>query len=272
MTREAYLMESPAEGRRLETKTLRGSTIRQLRWAGLRTGMRCLDVGCGTGAVTRLMAEISGPARAMGIDRSATRIEEARRIASDAGCDVRFRAASAERLPLEDDRFDLCWSRFLFEYLPDPRAALREMIRVTRPGGLVTVGDLDAQLECFDGLTPQARELLSEIHEELARSGFDRHVGRRLYGWLRAEGLEEIRVRVEPHQVFAGGLPERERANWRQKLEVIVPRMIGRGGEAERWRRASRVLRDELERPELFYYSTAVLVRGRVPRIARERA
>lgn len=264
-TGSPYLMESEAEGRRLETKTVADTTLRQLELVGLRPGMRCIDVGCGTGAVSRLMASIAGPQLVLGLDASGRRIEEARSYAASRRIEVDFVEGDAERIDAPDGGFDFCWSRFLYEYLPRPRAVLREMVRVTRPGGIVAVGDLDAQLEHFHGLVPQAEGYLREILSELDRSGFDRRVGRRLYGWFLESGLHDIEVHVMPHQVFAGGLPEREQVNWSQKLEVMVPRMIERGGDAATWRAAHELLLEQLRDPRLFYYSTLVLVRGIVP-------
>ena len=80
----AYLMDGPREGRRLEAKIRSAASRRQLRHAGLAPGMDALDAGCGSGAVTRVMAAIAGPGRATGVDASASRIAQARALACDA--------------------------------------------------------------------------------------------------------------------------------------------------------------------------------------------
>src|SRR6266498_4408883 len=78
-----YLMENPREPERLEAKTDLALAEEQLRWAGLRSGMRALDVGCGSGAVTRVMARLTSPADTIGVDQSQERLAEARRLAAE---------------------------------------------------------------------------------------------------------------------------------------------------------------------------------------------
>lgn len=157
-----YIMESPEEGNRLEAKTVKSAARRQLRLAGLAPGMHALDVGCGTGAVTRVMASIAGPGRVLGIDSSDDRLSKARALAERAGLAVAFARGDACRLALPDAAFDFSWSRFLFEYLPAPERALAEMVRVTRPGGIVAVAQRLDRANTPDGGDLQARPWLPD--------------------------------------------------------------------------------------------------------------
>ena len=91
--------------------------------------MQALDVGCGTGAVTRVMASIAAPGRVVGVDISVSRLEQARKLAGAGELDVQFIEGNAQRLPLPSSSFDHAWSRFLFEYLPKPDRALAELTR-----------------------------------------------------------------------------------------------------------------------------------------------
>jgi ubiquinone/menaquinone biosynthesis C-methylase UbiE len=190
-------MESEREGARLEGKTDAAEAERQLRAVGLCDGMCALDVGCGSGAVTRVMARVAAPGRVVGLDASEQRVALAATLAEKAGTAAEFVAGDATRMPFTDGEFDFAWSRFLFEYLPDRRAVLAEMRRVTRFGGVVVVADLDGQLSSFYPLEP---DLAAEWEKGLAlirRGGFDPEVGRKLYAGFLAEGLEQLSVTVQ---------------------------------------------------------------------------
>src|SRR3712207_4525209 len=120
----SYIMESPHEGARLEAKTDPAVFEWQLRDTGLRQGMQVLDVGCGTGAVTRSLAKIAAPGRVVGVDISTSRLTQARELAAAHGVDAEFIEGDACCLPLSSASFDYAWSRFLFEHLPEPERAL----------------------------------------------------------------------------------------------------------------------------------------------------
>lgn len=260
-----YLMENPREGERLEGKTIAAAVERQLRWAGLTEGMHALEVGCATGAATRAMARLAVPGRAVGVDQSAVRLDEGRTLAAREGLEIRFVEGEATRLPLPAASFDFAFSRFLFEYLPDPPRALSELIRVTRPGGIVAVADLDGQIESFHPLELSLRASLEEGLRLLGETGFDTRVGRKLYSWFHERGLRDLAVDVSPYQVYAGGIPEREWFNWKTKIATSVEVIIQRAGERTRWERWRDALLEAMRAPGLFYYSTMVVVRGRVP-------
>jgi ubiquinone/menaquinone biosynthesis C-methylase UbiE len=256
-----YVMESPREGARLEVKTDPAASEQQLRTTGLQRNMQALDVGCGTGAVTRVMASITAR-RVVGVDMSVSRLEQARKLAAASGLDVRFVEGDAQRLPLPSSSFDYVWSRFLFEYLPEPERALAELARVAREGGIVVVADLDGQMERFYPLEASVRLDLLEAMRLLGEANFDPWVGRKLYHWFYRANLHDIRVRVLPYQVYAGGLPERDYKNWHEKLHTAANYLIQRTGERERWERSRDALLAQIGRPGVFYYSSLIIVWG----------
>lgn len=261
----SYFMESPIEGQRLEQKTDREVAYAQLWGVGLRPGMAAADIGCGTGAVTRVMAQISAGGAVTGIDASTARLAEARTIAAESGLAITFRDGSAYDLPLATGSVDFAWSRFLFEYLGRPRQALAEMRRITRPRGTVVVADLDGQLtQCFP-LDPEVQACVQAGLAILSTGGFDPWVGRKLFHWFQAEGFAEVTVNVTPYQVYAGSLSERDWANWQAKLTTVMEHLIAHTGDRERWTWARAQFLAALRRPDVFYYSTLVSVRGIVP-------
>jgi SAM-dependent methyltransferase len=106
------------------------------RFVGLidpRSGQRALDVGCGPGIATRELVDRLGEDAVSAIDPSEPFVASARALFPTA--DVR--QGSAERLPFETGAFDLALAQLVVHFMSDPVAGLREMARVTRPGGVV---------------------------------------------------------------------------------------------------------------------------------------
>jgi SAM-dependent methyltransferase len=108
--------------------------------AGVENGDHVLDVGCGTGALTFAAAAVPS-VRVTGVDPSKAFIRSAQRGNSDGR--VRFKAGDASQLPFPDDTFDRTLSLLVLNFLPDPAGALREMIRVTQPNGVVAAAVWD---------------------------------------------------------------------------------------------------------------------------------
>lgn len=113
--------------------------------AGVRSGQRALDVGCGPGALTRVFVERLGAASVAACDPSPSFVEECAREFPDA--DVR--SAPAESLPFDDDRFDVAAAQLVLHFVGRPEVAAVEMQRVVRPGGTVAacVWDFDGGME-----------------------------------------------------------------------------------------------------------------------------
>lgn len=256
-----YVMDTPFEGRRLERKTDVRLAREHLDFAGLRPGHTAVDVGCGVGTVSRVMAGLAGVhGRVIGVDESAARLGEARRYAS-AGAAIEYLPASAEHLPLDAGTADLVWSRFLFEYLPDPDAVLREMIRVAKPGGAVVVCDLDGNCVWHGGADPELRSLLDTALDTLG-SSFHPRAGLELYTRCARAGLNDLQVRIEPYHVIAGGIdPERE-GQWQMKLDGVAAALRARGWSETQVNALVEKMMQHLKDRETFTYSTAITVRG----------
>jgi SAM-dependent methyltransferase len=102
-------------------------------FAGVAPGARVLDVGCGPGALSARLASRPGAGEVSAVDPSETFVAAARNRLP--GVDVRL--AVAEKLPFGDDTFDAALAQLVVHFMDDPVAGLREMGRVTRPGGVV---------------------------------------------------------------------------------------------------------------------------------------
>jgi ubiquinone/menaquinone biosynthesis C-methylase UbiE len=115
--------------------------------AGIRSGERILDVGCGPGRLAIVAGIAAGPAgETCGIDPAPEMVELARRKAAQAGVPARFDVGVIEALPLPNDHFDVVLSSLMLHHLPDElkRRGLAEIHRVLKPAGRLVAVDFGA--------------------------------------------------------------------------------------------------------------------------------
>jgi SAM-dependent methyltransferase len=163
-----------------------------VRFIGIAHGARILDVGCGTGSLTRAFLDTAPPREVVGIDPSPRFVELARDRIRDPR--VRFETGDAMSLPLETGSFDAAAAMLVLNFVPDPARGLAEMRRVTRGGGLVAgcVWDYGGEMtmlrrfwDAAVALDPAAAPR-HEARMPLCRAG-------ELAGLFRAAGLEGTR-------------------------------------------------------------------------------
>ena len=133
-------------------------------WAGVRPGGRALDVGCGPGALTKVLVERLGVDGVSAVDPSSHFLAALRR--SFPTLDVQ--SGVAEQLPYPDDLFDHTLAQLVVHFMNDPVRGLREMGRVTRPGGTVAacVWDLAGNGAPLSVFWKAARELDPDVTDE----------------------------------------------------------------------------------------------------------
>ena len=154
----------------------------------LSSGTDLLDVGCGPATITADLAARVAPGRVVGVDRSRDVLHEARYTAP--GVDLRVGDVYALDLPAAS--FDVTHAHQVLQHLTDPVAALVEMRRVTRPGGLVAARDADYGAFTWWPELPGLDEWLALYHAVARSNGAEPDAGRRLVGWCRAAGLTEV--------------------------------------------------------------------------------
>src|SRR5882757_2272997 len=141
-------------------------------------GLTVLDVGTGTGAdACQIAAMVAPRGKVVGVDLTAD-------------LPVEFVQGDAQALDFADASFDRCRAERIFIHLPDPMAGIGELVRVTRPGGLVVVSDIDGGTIFVNSSDKElATRLVLSLTDDLA-SGW---VGRRLHRYFVDAGLEDVR-------------------------------------------------------------------------------
>jgi SAM-dependent methyltransferase len=178
-----------------------GLRRRFLRFAKLARGQRVLEVGAGTGIVTRDAAALVGPrGRVIGVDPSRVMTEAARRFARRLGRGGRpvHEVGDGARLRFAAGRFDRVFAVTVLLHVQDSEAILRDMLRVTRPGGFLAIQDQD-----FGSLTLDHpdRALTARIMDGVvARMYPDPWSGRTLFGRLVRLGLGRVRLFVDVYE------------------------------------------------------------------------
>jgi len=198
----------PTAARLLESLEARGRTPSQirlrrrfLRFVPIRPGQRVLEVGCGSGVVMRDLATLVGSrGLVVGVDPSQAALDVARGLARAHPLRrrMRWRRANGAALPLPSNRFDATLAITVLLHVARPEIVVREMVRVTRPGGRVGVQDQD-----FGTLavTHPDRALTERIMWGVASHMYDEPFsGRRLPGLLRSAGLDDVRLVTEAFQ------------------------------------------------------------------------
>jgi len=161
-----------------------------------------LDVGCGTGVLSRTLATWPGVKSVTGVDPSLFLLERAKELAKDLS-NVTFREADGRSLPFENAEFDVVVFDSTFSHVPSPEQAVKEAFRVLRPNGWLAV---------FDGDYATTTVALSDhdplqacVDTMMANSVNDRRVMRRLPALLRAAGFESANFRSHGFAETSGG-------------------------------------------------------------------
>ena len=152
---------------------------------------KLLDVGAGPGTITLDLAGRVAQVTATEIGESELALS---RGAAEAGgvTNIDFRVEDVQALGIDDDAYDITHAHQVLQHVADPVQALREMRRVTKPGGLVAVRESD-----YAGFVwwPESAELTEwlRLYQLAARAnGGEPDAGRRLFSWARAAGFEDV--------------------------------------------------------------------------------
>lgn len=199
---EPYIVGDAADELRrldLQGEIFRPHTERLLWDAGIGPGMRVLDVGCGTGAVTTLVASLVGPSgEIVGVDRSAEALETAERQVAARGLrQVRFVEGDIAEMA-GDEPFDAIVGRFVLLHLRTPVTALRRLATLLRPGGVVAFQEIVIPTASLSTPPhPLGDRMTGWIRESLARAGANPDMGLHLPAVFAAAGLPIPQLRLD---------------------------------------------------------------------------
>jgi SAM-dependent methyltransferase len=207
--------------------------------AGVRPGQRALDVGCGPGALTAELVSRLGAGAVCAVEPSASfAAAAAQRLP---GVDVR--RSAAEQLPFGDGTFDVTLAQLVVHFMTDPVAGLREMGRVTRPGGVVAACVWDhaggrgpvapfwrAARELDPGADDES-DLAGAREGDLARLCAQAGLGAARAGTLTVrarhatfdEYWEPFTLGVGPAGAYAASLDPGRRARLRERCRRLLP-------------------------------------------------
>jgi ubiquinone/menaquinone biosynthesis C-methylase UbiE len=193
--------------------------------------MRVLDCGCGPGAMTVTLAETVAPGDVIGLDPEPGQFTIGREVAQERGIDnVAFVQGTIYALPFEDESFDAVYAHAVLYHLRDPVAALREMHRVLRPGGVAGVRDSDVGGDLYAPRNPlldRAWELAAAV---IRGGGGHPEFGRAQRAALREVGFVEV-VASASYDVYASpDVVPRYAAFWRAFLGQQHARSLVSGG------------------------------------------
>jgi SAM-dependent methyltransferase len=255
-----YFMDDEREASRLARKVDANDWVAQYLAPWLPAAKDVLDVGCGPGVVALAAARSRPELHITGVDLSLARFAD---TLTRLPPNVTLQQADACHLPFADGTFDLIYSRFLLEYLPDKARAVSEMVRTCRPGGRVLLQDLDGQLLWH---FPEDAELCAQLSLVLAglgAEGFDPFVGRKLFALARAAGLLDLTVIAQPYHLIAGRADACTLELWDTKLDIALPTATKSLGSLDAARRLKQRFLDYLHREDTLTYSTVFTVVGR---------
>ena len=196
MTNEYYPFQSSDDERQrliAQGELVAPLTRRLFRNAGIRSGMRVLDIGSGSGDVTFLAAQLVGPeGNVVGVDRDPAQVAFAEERAKAAGLtNVRFMTADFREIVLAP-AVDAIVGRLVLMYTADPLDALRRALRNLRSGGVIALQELIIEYDgpvFIEPLNCLAAKAAGWFRAGFKHSGVHSRMGMRLFGLMQAAGL-----------------------------------------------------------------------------------
>jgi SAM-dependent methyltransferase len=189
----AFSKDAPAERARLaeQADVAEREELSFLRSVGLRPAIRLLDLGCGSGAMTRRLASVASGGEVVGVDSNPGILPR-----DAGGHGIKFVLATAGALPFPPRSFDFIYARFLLQHATSPREVVDDAVAKLARGGTLALLDTDDAYFAMDPGDSELDDLMAQAREVQTRLGGDRHVGRKLPGLVGAAGLGLLACRV----------------------------------------------------------------------------
>jgi SAM-dependent methyltransferase len=200
------------------------ATRHLLSAAGLCSGMRVAEIGCGIGLTARWVAtQVSPGGSVAGVDSSSEQLHIGEKSAAEAGTtNLSFREGNAYETGLPRDSFDLVYSRFLLCHLADPAKALAEMSSLLKRGGILVCEDHDDGGIFTEPVTDAYKRLI-QISDAVNRShGLDSYIGLKLPRLFREVGFTQPEAKVNQIALLRG----EEKRFWELTLREAAPAIL----------------------------------------------
>jgi ubiquinone/menaquinone biosynthesis C-methylase UbiE len=218
-----YVIHSDEECERLELQAQLANIQGHLSHLPISPTDRVLDVGCGSGSMSRLIARSFRKAKVTGVDVREQYLDFARECAQKENIsNLTLRRADVFDLPFPDATFDVVWTKYLLQWLKDPKSALAELKRVTKPGGCVVSCDyVGFGIEHY----PIAGDFERQIRD-IMTALVDCNIGRKVAPLMISLGFHDVHVEMEADTLFTviGSIDFERRRNWEVQLRAAAPR------------------------------------------------
>jgi SAM-dependent methyltransferase len=175
--------------------------------------------------MARLIARANANATIVGIDVRQQYIDFARaKAATDGLQNVQFRQGDVFSLPFADGTFDVVWTKYLLQWLNEPKKALADFKRVARPGGVVVSCDFDGYLVEHFPIDPDFEAMLRNVMASLV----DTHVGRKVAPYMIELGMHRVKVEIEMDRIctVVGAVDPERRRNWEVQWSAALPHIV----------------------------------------------
>jgi SAM-dependent methyltransferase len=229
------LGSSPSERDRLRRQSgeLRDHSALLLDRVGIGEGWRAIDLACGPSGILDLLADRVGPAgHVVGLDFEPANVALAREFAAERHlANVEVIQADARQTGFPSASYDLVHARTLLVNMPDPAAAVAEMVRLARPGGWVAVLEPDVGGSVCYPPDPAWDRLTQIFLNAQEVDGADTFIGRRVPELLRRAGLADIGVEAKADIYPAGNSRRTIRADL---VRSMRPKILAAGIASER--------------------------------------
>lgn len=152
--------------------------------------LKLLDVGAGSGTITASLAKYIPEGELVGTDISSDILEQARKHAESVGVhNIKFEKADIHELPFPDATFDVTHAHQVLCHLATPVEAIQEMLRVTKPGGIVAIRESDMNMWCIWPELPELQHYHDITKKVLESNGGQTKGGRQLLSWVLQNGV-----------------------------------------------------------------------------------
>lgn len=212
-----------------QARVLAPATERFLRDAGIVSGMRVLDIGCGMGDVTMLVAQLVGPAgRVVSIDLHHASIETAQKRALTVGLDnATFHRANVSTFT-DVEPFDAIVGRLVLQFLPDPAATISRLCGLLRPGGIMALQEPSWKIWlAYSSHLPLRTAVTTLVRDTFLAGGASTEMELPVYQGFMAAKLTSPQLRVElpigDSSEFRGLLHDLLQAVWARAEALRLP-------------------------------------------------